>query len=265
MEIIKLRDISFRYSESNDTDQFFLKNLNFTVNKGDFISILGPNGSGKSTLLKIIANILTISKGETRLYNKEYSSIKRTDFAKNVAFVPQNSNTNFPYSVYEIVMMGRSPYLNFLGIENKIDHELVSETLELLEISHLKQKGINEVSGGEAQRALIARALVQNPQILLLDEPNSHLDIKHQLSIFNLLHKLNKEKDLTVINISHDLNFSNHFSNRAVLMKSGKILFDSTPNQILNKKNILEVFGVNAEIIRENDSNSSIIRLIPNQ
>ena len=263
MEIIKLKDISFRYSEKNEADQFFLEDLDFSVHKGDFISILGPNGSGKSTLLKIIANILTISKGETKLYDKEYGTIKRTEFAKNVAFVPQNSNTNFPYSVYEIVMMGRSPYLNFLGIEDKIDHGLVSETLELLEISHLKKKGINEVSGGEAQRALIARALVQNPKILLLDEPNSHLDIKHQLSIFNLLNKLNTQKDLTVINISHDLNFSNHFSNRAVLMKAGKILFDSSPEEILNEKNILEVFGVNAKIISERNNSNSIISLIP--
>lgn len=264
MEIITLKDVSFRYSEQNDSDQFYLENLNFAVNKGDFISILGPNGSGKSTLIKIIANILEISKGDAELYNRNYNTIKRLEFAKNIAFVPQNSNTNFPYSVYEIVMMGRSPYLNFLGIEDKIDHELVSETLDLLEISHLKQKGINEVSGGEAQRALIARALVQNPKILLLDEPNSHLDIKHQLSIFNILNKLNKEKDLTIINISHDLNFSNHFSNRAVLMKSGKILFDSPPEEILNEKNILEVFGVDAKLIYDSKIKSSIISLIPN-
>jgi ABC-type cobalamin/Fe3+-siderophores transport system ATPase subunit len=263
MEIIKLNNISFRYSEKSNINTFFLENLDFTVSKGDFISILGPNGSGKSTLLKIIANILKPSIGERTLYNQTYSKIKRTDFAKNVAFVPQNSSTNFPYSVYEIVMMGRSPYLNFLGMEDEIDHKYVLDTLELLEISHLKQKGINEVSGGEAQRALIARAIVQKPKILLLDEPNTHLDIKHQLSIFNLLREFNTKNELTIITISHDLNFSNYFSNRAVLMKDGEILYDSSPEAILTEQNIKEVFDVDSKLIVTSNKNNSVISLIP--
>ncbi len=136
------------------------------------------------------------------------------------------------------------------------------DTLDLLEISHLKNKGINEVSGGESQRALIARAIVQNPKILLLDEPNSHLDIKHQLSIYNLLLELNKTKNLTVITISHDLNLSNHYSNRALLMDNGKILFDSIPDDILTEENILKVFGIEAEIIECHENKNKFISLI---
>lgn len=262
MEIVKLKNIEFCYTENNGDNNFSLNELNLTIHSGDFISVMGSNGCGKSTLLKLVANILNASSGTSELYGIDYSTIKRNEFAKKVAFVPQNSGTNFPYSIYEIVMMGRSPYLNFLGIEDKLDQRLVIDTLDLLEISHLKNKGINEVSGGEAQRALIARAIVQNPKILLLDEPNSHLDIKHQLSIYNLLLELNKTKNLTIITISHDLNFSNYFSNRAILMKSGKILFDAEPDKILNEENILKVFGVNASIIKNERNKSKFISLI---
>lgn len=259
MENLELNNINFSYSEKENANNFSLSNINLKIYRGDFISLLGPNGCGKSTLLKLIANILIPNSGFRKIYGEHYSSIKRKDFAKSVAFVPQNSGTNFSYSVYEIVMMGRSPYLNFLGIEQQFDRKLVLDTLDLLEISHLKNKGINEVSGGESQRALIARAIVQNPKILLLDEPNSHLDIKHQLSIYNLLRELNTTKDLTVVTISHDLNLSNHYSSRALLMNEGKILFDSIPDDILTEKNILEVFGIEAEILKTQESKNKFI------
>jgi iron complex transport system ATP-binding protein len=262
MNIINLKNISFRYS--NDTDSnFHFENLNFTVHKGDYVSLLGPNGSGKSTLIKIIANILKPLKGVTKLYDLDYSAIKRNEFAKKVAFVPQNMSVNFPYSVYEIVMMGRSPYLNFFGIENKNDHDLVISKLELLEILHIKDKGINEVSGGEAQRALIARAFVQQPEILLLDEPNTHLDIKNQLIIFDLLKKLNKDEQLTIVSISHDLNLAKHYSNRVILMKKGKIEFDDLPNLVLTESNIKKVFDVETKIIPIKEDRRTHISLIP--
>ena len=262
MEILELNNINFSYSEKDNPSSFNLSEVNLKIYEGDFISILGPNGCGKSTLLKLIANILKPNSGLSNLYGESYLSINRKEFARSVAFVPQNSGTNFPYSIYEIVMMGRSPYLNFLGIEDRDDRKFVLDTLELLEISHLKNKGINEVSGGESQRALIARAIVQNPQILLLDEPNSHLDIKHQLSIYNLLRELNETKSLTVVTISHDLNLSNYFSNRALLMSDGKILFDSDPADILTEENIFKVFGIKSEILTSLESKNKFISLI---
>ena len=262
MEILELNNINFSYSEKNNPSSFSLSEVSLKIYEGDFISLLGPNGCVKSTLLKLIANILKPTSGISELYKVDYSLIKRREFAKSVAFVPQNSGTNFPYSIYEIVMMGRSPYLNILGIEDQNDRKLVLDTLELLEITHLKNKGINEVSGGEAQRALIARAIVQKPKILLLDEPNSHLDIKHQLSIYNLLSELNKNKNLTIISISHDLNLSNYFSNRALLMNEGKILFDSNPADVLTEENIFKVFGIKSEILTSKESKNKFISLI---
>lgn len=262
MNIINLQNISFEYLQ-NGNNNFQIENLKLSINKSEFISILGPNGSGKSTLVKIIANILNPQKGIITLNDRKYSEIGRREFAKEIAFVPQNMSVNFPYSVYEIVMMGRSPHLNFFGIENRKDHELVSNTLKQLEIFHLKHKGINEVSGGEAQRALIARAFVQNPKILLLDEPNAHLDVKHQLSIFKLLFKMNKEEGLTIVNISHDLNLAQQFSSRIILMKEGKILFDDEPSKILNENNIKTVFDVKSKIIPNKTGDNSFISLVP--
>ena len=186
MNIIQLKNISFKYGEKLNENLFGINNLSFTINSSDFITIMGPNGSGKSTLLKLIANLLTPNRGEIFLESKSYNLYSRNEFAKKISFVPQISKILFPYSVYEIVMMGRTPHLNFYGLENDYDHSKVMETLELLQIADLRNKGINEVSGGEAQRALIARALVQEPKIMLLDEPNAHLDIKHQVNIFNI-------------------------------------------------------------------------------
>ena len=258
MEIIELKDISFNYSSDVGEEDFAIRNLNLTIEESDFISILGPNGSGKSTLLKIIANIFHPNSGRVSLFGQNYKSIKRSNFAKSIAFVPQNNSTNFPFSIFEIVMMGRSPYLNYMGLEKQRDHEIVSEALNLLEIYPLRNKGINEVSGGEAQRALIARALVQDPKILLLDEPNAHLDIKHQLHIYEILKKMNSENNLTIITVSHDMNLSNYYSSRAILMRDGRILFDAAPKLILTKSNIKEIFGVESKIFETEDEKTFI-------
>ncbi len=263
MNIINLKNIAFRYDVSQKPKSFSISDLNLEIDSSDFISIMGPNGSGKSTLLKLIANLIEPDSGEITLEENKYSSIERKIFAQRISFVPQISNIIFPYSVYEIVMMGRTPRLNFYGFENAKDHKRVAEVLKLLEIDHLKNKGINEVSGGEAQRALIARALVQDPRIMLLDEPNTHLDIKHQLNIFNLLKKLNTEFGLTVILISHDINLSAYFSNRIILMKNGSIHFDSKPEDVLTEKNIKLIFNVESKIYNGNSKENIFVKINP--
>lgn len=246
MSILRTNNIFFRYTTKSKNNNFSLNNIDLKIFKGEFVCILGPNGSGKSTLIKLFANVLYPTRGEIYLEDKLYRTIKIKNFAKKVSFVPQIEKIIFPYSVYEIVMMGRYPYFNFLGIENDLDNQKVISILELLEIEHLMHKGINEISGGEAQRALIARALVQEPEILLLDEPNAHLDIKHQLAIFSILNSLNKKNNLTVIAISHDLNLAMQFGSRALLMNNGNIMYDSIPQNVLTSENIKEIFKVNS-------------------
>jgi iron complex transport system ATP-binding protein len=258
MSLIELKNISFHYNyPGKKRPDFLLDDISAVINMGEFISILGPNGSGKSTLLKNISGLLKPISGELLLKGKNYKHYSIRDLARHIAFVQQTSDSVFSFSVYEIVMMGRTPYLNYMGFEKDEDRKIVDEILELLELKHLRNKGINEISGGEAQLAYIARALVQKPEIILLDEPNAHLDIKHQISIFNLIKKVSIETGLTVISVSHDINLTGFFSDRIILMKNGKIYKDDKTNSIISTENIKNVFEVDTEIIISPDSSSA--------
>jgi iron complex transport system ATP-binding protein len=261
MSYIELTNTCFSYSNKNREDALFtLDNINLEIEKQEFISILGPNGSGKTTLLKILAGIYNPGSGTIKIQNNEYDKISRKELYKIISYVPLSVQSVFPFSVYEIVMMGRTPFLNMFGFESRNDKKIVEEALNLVEISHLKNHGINEVSGGEAQRAFLARAIAQNPEIVLLDEPSSHLDIKHQLSIFNLLKKLNREKKLTVVVVLHDLNIAAYYSNRIILMKSGKIYKDGSNPDTLTEENIRNVFEVKANV--QVDSEKGIVNVL---
>lgn len=253
---IVLNEIDFAYS--NSLNNFKLDDISLTINHGDFISILGPNGSGKSTLIKIIAGILKPSKGKILLENKNLFEIKRNELAKKISYVPQSNYTVFPFSVEEIVAMGRTPYLNYFGTSGEKDYALIKDALEIFEISHLKEKGINEVSGGETQRAFLARAFVQDPEILLLDEPNAHLDLKHQIGIYKILEELNENRKLTVIIISHDLNLSAYFTKKGVLMSDGKIFKDDVIENVLTQENIKLIFNVNSTLFRDKNNKLNI-------
>jgi len=252
MNLLSLQNISFSYGRNNN-NPYFLKDVNLSVKKGEFVTILGPNGSGKTTILKLMSGTLKPQKGEVLFDGKKLNSFSKKETAKKIGFVPQVTMSVFPFSIYEIVLMGRTPYLGFGGFEDKNDKEKIEEALELVEISHLKNKGINEVSGGEAQRAFIARALVQEPEIILLDEPNAHLDIKHQISVFELFKKFNEEKEIAIVAVSHDLNLAGNYSGRVVLMQDGNIFSDGIGKNVLTSENIKTVFEVNAvtEIIND--------------
>lgn len=245
MPLIELKNIYFQYPKSKKNEfTFSLDDINLRIGRGQFISVAGQNGSGKSTLMKILAGILTPASGERILCGENYSGLSRRRIARKIAFVPQFSSSVFPYSVREIVMMGRTPYLNLFGIEKQTDTEITNAALEMVGIYHLRNKCINEVSGGEAQRAYIARAFAQDAETILLDEPNSHLDIKHQIAIFKLIKKLSADKKVTVVSILHDLNLAGYYSDRVILMKEGRIYSDAATVESLNSENIKNVFGV---------------------
>ena len=263
MLLIKLNSVHFSYNRNRPNSGFSLNNINIGIEKGEFVTILGPNGSGKSTLLKIMSGLLLPKSGSIYLKNNAYSNYTHKELARIIAFVPQTTISIFPFSVYEIVMMGRTPYLNFTGYEKTEDRKIVDEALEVVGISHLKYKGINEVSGGEAQRAFIARALAQKPEIILLDEPNAHLDIKHQISIFNLLKRLNEDKKLTVVSVSHDLNLAGNYGKRTILMNRGEIFKDSDKFDVLTEENIKKIFDVQSRINIDKKMNFINVVILP--
>ncbi len=263
MNILELNNINFSYYSKNKEKLFSLSEVDFSIIEKEFISILGANGSGKSTLLKIIAGILKQNSGSILINGKKRNSFSINELAKIIAYVPQLFFSVYPFSVYEIVMMGRTPYLNLFGYEKKTDKEIVLEMLNKVGIYHLRNKGINEVSGGEAQRAYIARALVQKPKIILLDEPNSHLDIKNEIYLFGLLDNLRLNENLSVVIITHHLNLANYYSTRVVLFKDGKIINDGKPDSVLIDENLINVFSLDNSVSVKQNLNDKTINLLP--
>ncbi|MBU1100836.1 MAG: ABC transporter ATP-binding protein [Bacteroidetes bacterium] len=255
--------MNFVYQGKNGSSEFSLNNVDLKINKGEFISILGPNGSGKSTLLKIVSGIFQPARGNVLLDSIPVKSYSKKNLAKFMAYVPQTFSVAFPFSVFEIVMMGRTPYMNMFGYENLKDIDVVNSSLEKVGIYHLRNKGINEVSGGEAQRAFIARALAQNPRILLLDEPNAHLDIEHQITIFNTLDQLNSDSELTILMVSHDLNLAGFYGDRILFMKEGEIKMDDAKKNILNEDNIRTIFNVESRVEKSPGGDYFSVNIVP--
>ena len=219
-----------------------IKDVSFDVRKGDFLGIIGPNGSGKSTLLRLMTRVLAPSAGKVLLEGKDIRDMDLKEFCRKVSFVPQDTFINFSFSVEEIVLMGRIPHLKRMQFETRKDFSIAHNALSLTDTLYIKEKDISELSAGERQRVIIAKALAQEPMLLFLDEPTSHLDIGHQVQILNLLKKLNKEQNLTVIMVMHDLNLASEYCNRMILLNDGKIFKDGTPEEVLTYQNIETVY-----------------------
>ncbi|HOE56815.1 MAG TPA: ABC transporter ATP-binding protein, partial [Bacillota bacterium] len=197
---IRVEKLSFSYDVKKVLEQ-----INMEINKGSFFCIIGPNGSGKSTLLKVISAALKPQKGVVYVEGIDISHIKNRSVAKLMSFVPQNTSLEFDFKVSDIVLMGRYPYINkFIG-EKQEDLELAEKAMQYTNTLFLKDRSFMELSGGERQRVILAQALTQNTEILILDEPVSHLDLQHQMEILNLIKKMCVDKKLTAITVLHDL------------------------------------------------------------
>ncbi|MCK4904940.1 ABC transporter ATP-binding protein [bacterium] len=243
---------------------FTLKNVSFKLEKKEFLGIVGPNGSGKTTLLKTITRLLKPKKGEVIIDGVNIEKMKFKEIAKKIAVVPQIFNMEFDISVEEFIFLGRIPLKStFQFLENKNDEEVVKNAMELTETVKLKERLVNSLSGGEIQRVAIARALVQEPQLLLLDEPTSHLDIGHQIRILDLLRKLNKENLLTIVAIFHDLNLASEYCNRLLLMKEGKTYCIGKPEEVLTYQTLEEVYNTPVIVQKSIVSGKPYILVVP--
>ncbi|KPU27081.1 hypothetical protein TR13x_06695 [Caloranaerobacter sp. TR13] len=248
---IEVESLYFSYGDS-----LVLRDINFKIEKGEFVSIIGPNGSGKSTLLKNMISIDKPSKGLVRIDGKELRQYKVKELAKKVAIVLQDTNIAYDFSVFDVVLMGRNPYLGRFQKESYKDFQIVKDSLKLTDTLHLKDKSINQISGGERQRVIIARALAQQPEIILLDEPTSHLDINHQIEILSLLKKLNKEKNMTIVIVIHDINLATRYSNKMILLNKGEILSIGKPKEVITYENIEAAYNLNVVITKDLYTNS---------
>ncbi len=235
--LLQIIDFSCGYKSG-----FCLENINLSIEKASFTGIIGPNGSGKTTLFKGISGILPKHKGQLLLNNKDMGHMGYKEKARHIAVVSQFIDP-VAISVEEYVLMGRLPYqANFSFFESKEDIDIAHHYMQLTDIWHMKDMMLDSLSGGEQQMVAIARALTQQPELLLLDEPTAHLDITHQLNVMNLIQKLNNQLQLSVLMIIHDLNMAGEYCNNLILMNNGKIHCEGTPDEVLNYSNIEEVY-----------------------
>lgn len=243
---LQTKNIVFGYNSS-----YILKNVSFEIAPSRLVSIVGPNGSGKSTLIKCIDRILSPQEGSILIDRKDVTKMDRMDVARNISYVPQSSARVFPTNVFDTVLMGRRPHIGWLSSGD--DEEKVWGVLRLLGIEELAMSSFNELSGGQQQKVLIARALVQETKVMLLDEPTSNLDIWHQLDVMNIVRDLVKKRRMTALIAVHDLNLASNYSDRIIMMKKGKIVAVGDPATVLTAENIESVYNVEAAVRTQSD------------
>ena len=238
MGLLELKNADYGYNKS-----FHLSKVSFSVSQGMFAGIIGPNGSGKSTILKGITGELSLKKNQVYLKGKDLEQLLENERAKEIAVVTQFSEP-VDITVEEYVLMGRIPYRSkYQFFETDEDFEIARKYMELTDTYHLRAKKFSNLSGGEQQLTSIAKALTQEPSLLLLDEPTSHLDISHQVQILNLIQQLTHDLGLTVVMVIHDLNLASEYCDYLVLMNEGALFKHGTPKEILNFRNIEKVYN----------------------
>lgn len=248
MHKIQVKNLKFSIDNKE-----ILKDISFDVPKGSFVGIIGPNGSGKSTLLKNIYRLYKPSSGKIILDNKDLFTMKDKECAKEIAVLAQESNSQFDFTVEQIVKMGRYPYKSVFEDYSKDDLKMVSEMLKKVGLDDYSNRSFSNLSGGEKQRALIARALVQNTDFLILDEPTNHLDIGYQIQLMDLV----KSMKITTLSAIHDMNIASMYCDYLIVMKDGKIKKFGNVEEVITAQTLKEIFGVNA-YVGENPINKKL-------
>jgi iron complex transport system ATP-binding protein len=224
------------------------ENINFEIKKGDVFTILGPNGIGKTTLLKCLLGIKDLDEGKVEIKGENIKDMAIKDVSKAMAYVPQVHHTTFPFKVLDVVLMGRSPHINLLDTPEEKDIKIAEKALKQMNISHLKDKEYINLSGGEIQQVFLARALAQESELLVLDEPTSHLDFGNQIRLLETVKKL-ATKDLAIIMTSHYPDHSFISSNKVAIMKNKTFIDLGSPDEVVNEKNLKIAYNLNIEIV----------------
>jgi len=228
-----------------------LRDLSIEVPEGAFFIIIGPNSSGKTTLLKAMAGAVPPRQGQVEIWGRPVGHFAKKALARLIAVVPQRVATDIPFTVQEVVLMGRSPHVGWLGLEQPRDLELAAEAMAITDVAHLARRPLPQLSGGELQRVSIARALCQQPRLLLLDEPTAALDPAHQVNIMDLMVRLQEEQGLTVIMVSHDLNLAAMYGDQLLLLQEGRRISSGSPKEVLTYEQLEQAYGC-ALLVDEN-------------
>jgi iron complex transport system ATP-binding protein len=249
LPVYEVRSLFFRYGGPWEASTWVLRDVNLHVNPGEILGIVGPNGSGKTSLLKLLAKILRPQKGEITLFGQSLDATAQIEVARQVAFVPQDNQPAFSFSVAETVLMGRFPHRHSsrwdygFGWESREDSAVAQQAMTTMDVVHLAERSIMDLSGGERQRTVIARALTQTPKVLLLDEPTAFLDLQHQLDICSVLRSLRENHGLTIVMVSHDLNLASQYCDRIVMLKEGEISAVGSPQEVMRQEVLQNVYG----------------------
>lgn len=233
-----VQDLSHAYGERS-----ILNGVSFSVDEGEFFIVIGPNGSGKTTLIKAVSGAVKVLKGKVEILGHPLTGYSGKALARSIAVVPQSAPADIPFTVAEVVLMGRSPHLSLLGLERRKDQEIAHQAMSFTNVKHLAGRKLDELSSGERQRVLIARAICQQPRIIVLDEPTASLDPAHQVHIMDLLGRLRNEEGITVVMVSHDLNLAAMYADRLLLMKQGRVVSQGEPQEVLTCETLEKTYG----------------------
>lgn len=255
---INVKNLSHSFGEN-----LVLENISFQVPQRDFFIIIGPNGSGKTTLMKIISGILKPQNGRLEILNRSIDQYHRKSLAQTIAFVPQMLSADFPFTVFEMVLMGRSPYLGILGLEQENDLEIANQAIAFTGLENLAHRKLDQLSGGEQQRVFIARAICQEPDIILLDEPTASLDLAYQVRIMDLMEQLKKEKGITVVMVSHDVNLAAMYADHLILLHKGQVVCQGLPDEVITYQTLEAAYGCTLLVDESPLGKSPRVTLVP--
>ena len=271
---LEVNGVSFRYGQeggvqASSSQRWVLSEMNLTVQQTEILGVIGPNGSGKSSLLKLMAGLIEPQQGTVFLFGRDLDGLSRELVARRIAYMPQDLSFDFPVSVTEMVLMGRYPHRrrgiwNMVGWERSDDFTVAEEAMVMTDVIHLADRLFATVSAGERQRVLLARALAQQPQVLLLDEPTAHLDLNHQLDLCRILTQVHNNLRMTVVLVSHDINLASQYCHRMAVMNQGKVVSIGTPQQVVQTRLLADVYG--CEVLVDEHPESGLPRVsLPGQ
>lgn len=263
MSLIEVRNISFGYDR-----QALFQNVGFQVNSGEILCLIGPNGCGKTTLLDCLLGTIKPRTGQIFFRGEEINTLRPSDIAKHIAYVPQDHEKSFPYSVLDIVLMGRTPYTGMFSSPSLEDRRIAEEALDLLGLKRFKDRPYTQLSGGEGQLVILARALAQKTPVIIMDEPTAHLDFKHELLIMETIVRLVRETGLSVIMATHFPNHAFYFENNNIatsvaLMNEKTLTAVGSPRDILSEENIKAVYNINAKVVSCAIGDNDLKQIIP--
>jgi iron complex transport system ATP-binding protein len=247
--LLEAKEVSFQYQTGDASEGgLIVQSLSLSIRQGDFVAILGPNGAGKSTLVKLLSGALAPTSGVISLEQRDLKLIPRKEIAAQISVMPQEATVSFSFTALEVVLLGRYPHQEGFSFATQRDIEIAKRSLEEVDAMHLSARQVSSLSGGEKQRVFLAKALAQEPRILLLDEPTAHLDLAHQaLALRSASSRAAKGAVITVL---HDCNIAALYASRIVLLSEGRLFADGSPNEVLTQENVTRCFGHPVEIIQ---------------